>query len=114
MEIQPVDALLVLGGGLDHSDDGGSIQKPQTPRWGRGRSESVPQENEPGAFRRPDAREAAHVAYALANLAARPDPASKLLWERGALPVLLQLHRSPRSHSSLDAGSGLAARFARA
>ena len=36
MEIQPVDALLVLGGGLDHSDDGGSIQKPQTPRWGRG------------------------------------------------------------------------------
>lgn len=98
-EIQPVDALLVLGGGLDHSDDGGSTKQIPTPRWGRGRSETLERVSvaEAGAFRRPDAREAAHAAYALANLAARPDPAAKLLWERGALPVLLQLHRSPRA-----------------
>ena len=66
----------VLGGGLDHSDDGGSIQSRKR-RAGPRAQESV-QEHERARFAA-GCREAAHVAM-LAQLAARPDPASKLLW----------------------------------
>ena len=87
--LAPVDALLLLGGSLDHSDDGGHARRYSS-------DGSNFEAFEQRSLRRADAREAAHACYALANLAARPELASRLAWERGALPVLLHLHRSRR------------------